>query len=64
MDETPVLARGFDAPLATGMTLAVEPKIALEGIGLIGCENTYEIVPQGAARSLSGACNTPLEING
>ena len=46
------------------MTLAVEPKIALEGIGLIGCENTYEIVPQGAARSLSGACNTPLEING
>ena len=46
------------------MTLAVEPKIALEGIGLVGCENTYEIVTQGPARSLTGACDTTLEIIG
>ena len=64
MDETPVLAKGFNAPLASGMTLAVEPKIALDGIGLIGCENTYEIVPQGPARSLTGACDTSFEIIG
>ena len=64
MDETPVLARGFHTPLTAGMTLAVEPKIALEGIGLIGCENTYEIVADGPARSLTGACDTPFEITG
>ena len=64
MDETPVLAKGFTTPLVSGMTLAVEPKIALDGIGLIGCENTYEIVPQGPARSLTGACDTSFEIIG
>lgn len=64
MDETPVLAKGFTAPLAAGMTLAVEPKIALDGIGLIGCENTYEIISQGPARSLTGACDTAFEIIG
>ena len=64
MDETPVLARGFNSPLTAGMTLAVEPKIALEGIGLIGCENTYEIVSDGPAHSLTGACDTPFEITG
>lgn len=64
MDETPVLAKGFDAPLQAGMTLAVEPKIAFAGIGLIGSENTYEIVADGPARSLSGACSTAFEICG
>lgn len=64
MDETPVLAKGFLEPLEPGMTLAIEPKIALPGIGLIGCENTYEIVPDGPARSLTGDCETLLEIIG
>ena len=64
MDESPVLARGFEEPIRAGMTFAVEPKIALEGIGLVGCENTYEVVSDGPARSLTGACDTPFEING
>ena len=64
MDETPVLAKGFTAPLEAGMTLAVEPKIALEGVGLTGCENTYEFTAQGPARSLTGACDTTLEVIG
>ncbi len=63
MDETPVLAQGFNDPLQAGMTLAVEPKIALEGIGLVGCENTYEIIPDGPAVSLTGKCDTTFEIN-
>lgn len=54
MDETPVLARGFQSPLTPGMTLAVEPKIALPGIGVVGTENTYEIRSSGAAKSLTG----------
>lgn len=64
MDETPVLAKGFTAPLVPGMTLAIEPKIALDGIGLVGCENTYEIVSHGPARSLTGSCDTVFEITG
>ncbi|MGI6182213.1 MAG: M24 family metallopeptidase [Agathobaculum sp.] len=63
MDETPVLAQGFSEPLQAGMVLAVEPKIALEGIGLVGCENTYEIVPDGPAVSLTGKSDTVFEIN-
>ena len=44
------------------MTLAVEPKIALPGIGLIGCENTYEIVQHGPAQALTGRCDTEFEV--
>ena len=64
MDESPVLAAGFMNPIEVGMTFAVEPKIALPGIGLIGSENTYEIVSDGPARSLTGACDTQFEICG
>lgn len=64
MDEAPVLAKGFHAPLKAGMTLAIEPKIALEGVGLVGTENTYEIVAQGPACSLTGAHDTTFEIVG
>lgn len=62
MDESPALASGFQKPIQAGMTFAVEPKIALPGIGLIGSENTYEIVSNGSARSLTGNCNTTLEV--
>lgn len=54
MDESPVLARGFHTPLTPGMTFAVEPKIALPGIGVVGTENTYEIQSAGAAQALTG----------
>lgn len=54
MDEPPVVARGFRAPLQAGMTFACEPKIALPGVGVVGTENTYEVLPSGAARSLTG----------
>ncbi len=55
MDETPVLAKGFAEPLEEGMTFAVEPKIAIEGVGLVGSENTYEVVGGGPAVSLTGS---------
>ena len=53
IDEWPVLAHRFDEPLQKGMTMAVEPKIGLPGIGMVGTENTYEITENGAA-ALSG----------
>ena len=58
VDEFPVLAKGFDKPLKNGMTIAVEPKISVDGIGLTGSENTYLITESGA-ESMTG---TPREI--
>lgn len=47
IDEYPVLANGFDLPLEEGMVLAIEPKIGLPGIGMVGTENTFEVTAKG-----------------
>lgn len=43
------------------MTFAVEPKIALPGLGLVGTENTYVVTEKGA-RSLTGRSHALREI--
>lgn len=53
IDEYPVIARGFDDALEEGMVLALEPKIALPGFGMVGIENTF-VVESGGARCLTG----------
>ncbi len=53
IDEYPALAKGFELPLETGMTLAVEPKIGIPGVGMVGTENTFEVTPDGGC-SLTG----------
>lgn len=53
MDEAPAIAKGFKQQLQPGMVFAVEPKIALPGLGLVGTENTYVITERGA-QSLTG----------
>lgn len=53
MDEAPAIAKGFKQVLQPGMTLALEPKVALPGLGMVGTENTYLITERGA-RSLTG----------
>lgn len=55
IDEPPVLAEGFDEPLAEGMTLAIEPKKGVPGVGMVGSENTY-LVTQNGGRSITGSC--------
>lgn len=54
IDEYPVLAKGFDLPLEAGMVLAIEPKIGIPGIGIVGVENTFEVTPVGG-KCLTGA---------
>ena len=49
----PVLAPSFTEPLQVGMTLALEPKISIRGMGMVGVENVFEITPEGG-KSLSG----------
>jgi Xaa-Pro aminopeptidase len=53
IDEYPAVAKGFDIPLEEGAVLAIEPKIGLPGIGMVGVENTFVITQQGG-RSLTG----------
>ncbi len=54
IDEPPVLAEGFDEPLAAGMVLALEPKKGVAGVGMVGSENTY-VVTSAGGRSLTGS---------
>jgi Xaa-Pro dipeptidase len=56
IDEPPVLAEGFDEPLAANMVLALEPKKGVPGVGMVGSENTYVVTPEGG-RSITG--NSP-----
>lgn len=51
--ENPVIARGFDEPLREGMVIALEPKKGIEGVGMVGIENTFLVTPQGG-RSITG----------
>ncbi len=53
IDEFPVLANRFDSPLVEGMTMAIEPKVGIAGVGMVGIENTFEITKNGGV-SISG----------
>jgi len=53
VDEPPVIALGFDEPLEEGMAIALEPKYAFPGVGLVGIENTYLVTPHGG-ESITG----------
>jgi Xaa-Pro aminopeptidase len=61
IDETPVIAEGFDEPLEEGMVFAVEPKKGIPDVGLVGIENTFAVSPQGG-RSLTGKSKGLLEV--
>jgi Xaa-Pro dipeptidase len=58
LDEIPQLARGSNAILEPGMTLAVEPKIVFPGLGIVGVEDTI-LVTGGDPECLTF---TPREI--
>lgn len=54
VDELPVLAKGFDIPLKENMVFAVEPKKGIEGIGMVGIENTFVVTLEGG-RCITGS---------
>ncbi len=53
IDEYPVIAKGFDAPLEAGMVMALEPKLGIRDLGMVGVENTFEVTESGGV-SISG----------
>lgn len=63
VDEWPVIAKGFDEPLQENMVIAIEPKKGLEGIGMVGTENTFLVTPDGG-ESLTGNPPGLLAVKG
>ena len=61
IDESPVIAEGFNEPLEEGMVFALEPKKGIPGVGLVGIENTFAVTPQGG-RSLTGTNKGLIEV--
>ena len=61
VDEYPPLAKGFEQPLQENMFLAVEPKIGLPGVGMVGAENTFQVTPEGG-RCITGNVFHPIRI--
>ena len=50
IDETPVIAEGFDEPLEEGMVIALEPKKGIPEVGLVGIENTFAVTAAGGLK--------------
>ncbi|NIQ40106.1 MAG: M24 family metallopeptidase [Proteobacteria bacterium] len=50
IDELPVLAKRYPAPLEEGMVFAVEPKMVFPGEGAIGLEDDYVVTSSGLAK--------------
>jgi Xaa-Pro aminopeptidase len=61
IDETPVIAEGFDEPIEEGMVFALEPKKGIPDVGLVGIENTFVVTPMGG-RSLTGKSRGLVEV--
>jgi Xaa-Pro aminopeptidase len=53
LDELPVLAPGFKAPLREGQVVAIEPKFVFPGLGAVGIENTWAVTPDGGDKLTS-----------
>lgn len=53
VDEMPVIAKGFKMPLQENMVFAIEPKKGIDGVGMVGIENTFVVTPTGG-RSITG----------
>ncbi len=47
LDEFPFIAKGQNYAIEENMTFAFEPKIAIEGVGAVGIENTYLVTKDG-----------------
>lgn len=62
LDETPVVAAGFDRPLPIGATMAIEPKV-IQIEGAVGIEDSWVRTATGMER-LSGTTDAGMATNG
>lgn len=47
LDEMPVMAKGLNVSIETGMVFALEPKFVFPGEGVVGIENTFALTESG-----------------
>ncbi|MDL2329327.1 Xaa-Pro peptidase family protein [Desulfosarcina sp. OttesenSCG-928-A07] len=50
IDELPVMAPRFTAPIQEGMVFALEPKFTFPGLGTVGIEDDYRVTATGVER--------------
>ena len=50
LDEYPFVAKGQQMKLKPGMVIALEPKVVIPGIGVVGVENTHLVTEHGLKR--------------
>jgi Xaa-Pro aminopeptidase len=55
IDEFPAIAGKVHTPLEANMVIALEPKKGLEGIGLVGVENTFLVTDEGGEKLTAGS---------
>ena len=55
IDEFPAIAGKVHTPLEANMVIALEPKKGLEGIGLVGVENTFLVTDAGGVKLTTGS---------
>ena len=55
IDEFPAIAGKVQSPLEANMVIALEPKKGLEGIGLVGVENTFLVTDEGGENLTAGS---------
>ena len=61
VDELPVIAPNYNVPLEKDMVIAIEPKISIEGVGLVGVEDTY-IVSENGGVCITGGNDDIIEV--
>ena len=59
LDESPVVAKGFDRPMEAGMTMAIEPKVVYQD-GSVGLEDTWVKTESGIERLTLDGWNPTL----
>jgi Xaa-Pro aminopeptidase len=64
LDELPVLAPGFKAPLREGQVIAIEPKFVFPGQGAVGIENTWAVTAQGGDKLTSFVPDDLIQVAG
>lgn len=63
IDEAPVIAAGITTPLQENMIVALEPKCGVEGVGMVGCEETFIVKPGGAVCLTGGPRSIMREVH-
>jgi len=61
VDELPVIAPKYNVPLEENMVIAIEPKISIDGVGLVGVEDTYIVTTNGGA-CITGGNDDIIEV--